>query len=58
MLAENKNWQRPCANWQCQLTDKEMVAVESVFRGIVNNLLHGPMAHLRNSETIEGKQQL
>ncbi len=39
------------------LTDKEMEAVERLSRGIVNKLLHGPMAHLRKTETIEGKQQ-
>ena len=39
------------------LTDKEMEAVERLSRGIVNKLLHGPMAHLRKTETVEGKQQ-
>lgn len=39
------------------LTEKEMEAVERLSRGIVNKLLHGPMAHLRKTETIEGKQQ-
>ena len=39
------------------LTDKEMEAVERLSRGIVNKLLHGPMAHLRKTESIEGKQQ-
>ena len=38
------------------LSDKELEAVERLSRGIVNKLLHGPMAHLRNTETIEGKQ--
>mmetsp|Transcript_60035 Transcript_60035/g.70141 ORF Transcript_60035/g.70141 Transcript_60035/m.70141 type:complete len:514 (-) Transcript_60035:179-1720(-) len=38
------------------LTDKEMEAVERLSRGIVNKLLHGPMAHLRKSESVEGKQ--
>jgi len=39
------------------LSDKEMEAVERLSRGIVNKLLHGPMAHLRKTESIEGKQQ-
>merc|ERR1712238_331402 len=39
------------------LTDKEMEAVERLSRGIVNKLLHGPMAHLRKTESIEGKRQ-
>ena len=39
------------------LTDKEMEAVERLSRGIVSKLLHGPMAHLRKTESIEGKQQ-
>mmetsp|Transcript_41549 Transcript_41549/g.99584 ORF Transcript_41549/g.99584 Transcript_41549/m.99584 type:complete len:126 (-) Transcript_41549:86-463(-) len=39
------------------LTDKEMEAVERLSRGIVNKLLHGPMAHLRKTESVEGKQQ-
>lgn len=38
------------------LSDKELAAVERLSRGIVNKLLHGPMAHLRKSESIEGKQ--
>jgi len=38
------------------LSDKEMEAVERLSRGIVNKLLHGPMAHLRKTESIEGKQ--
>lgn len=33
------------------LTDKEMEAVERLSRGIVNKLLHGPMAHLRKTAT-------
>eukprot|EP00529_Nitzschia_sp_RCC80_P041537 CAMPEP_0113512712 /NCGR_PEP_ID=MMETSP0014_2-20120614/39479_1 /TAXON_ID=2857 /ORGANISM="Nitzschia sp." /LENGTH=218 /DNA_ID=CAMNT_0000409075 /DNA_START=985 /DNA_END=1638 /DNA_ORIENTATION=- /assembly_acc=CAM_ASM_000159 len=37
------------------LTDKEMEAVERLSRGIVNKLLHGPMAHLRKTESVEGK---
>lgn len=38
------------------LTDKEMEAVERLSRGIVNKMLHGPMAHLRKSDSVEGKQ--
>ena len=38
------------------LSDKEMEAVERLSRGIVNKLLHGPMSHLRKSESVEGKQ--
>ena len=38
------------------LSDKEMEAVERLSRGIVNKLLHGPMAHLRKTESIEGKK--
>lgn len=38
------------------LSDREMEAVERLSRGIVNKLLHGPMAHLRKTESIEGKQ--
>lgn len=38
------------------LSNKEMEAVERLSRGIVNKLLHGPMAHLRKTESIEGKQ--
>jgi glutamyl-tRNA reductase len=38
------------------LNEKELEAVERLSRGIVNKLLHGPMAHLRKSESIEGKQ--
>jgi glutamyl-tRNA reductase len=38
------------------LNEKEMEAVERLSRGIVNKLLHGPMAHLRKTESIEGKQ--
>jgi len=39
------------------LSEKELEAVERLSRGIVNKLLHGPMAHLRKTESIEGKQQ-
>jgi len=39
------------------LSEKEMEAVERLSRGIVNKLLHGPMAHLRKTESVEGKQQ-
>lgn len=38
------------------LSEKELEAVERLSRGIVAKLLHGPMAHLRKTETIEGKQ--
>jgi glutamyl-tRNA reductase len=38
------------------LSEKEVEAVERLSRGIVSKLLHGPMAHLRKTETIEGKQ--
>jgi len=37
------------------LSDKELEAVERLSRGIVNKLLHGPMAHLRKTESVEGK---
>merc|ERR1711920_949207 len=39
------------------LSEKELEAVERLSRGIVNKLLHGPMSHLRKTESIEGKQQ-
>ena len=39
-----------------ELTDKELEAVERLSRGIVNKLLHGPLAHLRKTESVEGKQ--
>ena len=38
------------------LSERELEAVERLSRGIVNKLLHGPMAHLRKTESIEGKQ--
>ena len=38
------------------LSEKELQAVERLSRGIVNKLLHGPMTHLRKTESIEGKQ--
>jgi glutamyl-tRNA reductase len=38
------------------LSERELQAVERLSRGIVNKLLHGPMAHLRKTESIEGKQ--
>ena len=38
------------------LSDKELEAVERLSRGIVNKLLHGPMAHLRKTESVEGKK--
>lgn len=37
-------------------TDRELEAVERLSRGIVNKMLHGPMAHLRRTESVEGKQ--
>lgn len=39
------------------LSHKELEAVERLSRGIVNKLLHGPMSHLRKTESVEGKQQ-
>lgn len=39
------------------LSEKELEAVERLSRGIVNKLLHGPMSHVRKSESVEGKQQ-
>ena len=38
------------------LSEKELEAVERLSRGIVNKLLHGPMAHLRKTDSIEDKQ--
>jgi len=38
------------------LSSAEMEAVERLSRGIVNKLLHGPMSHLRKTESVEGKQ--
>ena len=38
------------------LSEKEMEAVERLSRGIVNKLLHGPMSHVRKTESVEGKQ--
>jgi len=38
------------------LSDKELDAVERLSRGIVNKLLHGPMAFLRQSDDASGKQ--
>lgn len=38
------------------LTDKERQAVERLSRGIVNKLLDGPMAHLRQTDSLEQKQ--
>lgn len=38
------------------LSEKELEAVERLSRGIVSKLLHGPMSHLRQTETIEEKQ--
>jgi len=39
------------------LSDKELEAVERLSRGIVNKLLHGPMAHLRAPEGVEDKRR-
>lgn len=47
---------KKCSRKLSHLSDKEMEAVERLSRGIVNKLLHGPMAHLRKTESIEGKQ--
>jgi len=38
------------------LSERELEAVERLSRGIVSKLLHGPMAHLRKTESIEDKQ--
>lgn len=38
------------------LSDREMEAVERLSRGIVNKLLHGPMAHLRKSDNVDEQQ--
>ena len=38
------------------LSERELEAVERLSRGIVNKMLHGPMTHLRKTESIEGKQ--
>ncbi len=35
------------------LSDKELQTVERLTKGIVNKLLHGPMAHLRATEDLE-----
>mmetsp|Transcript_4958 Transcript_4958/g.7256 ORF Transcript_4958/g.7256 Transcript_4958/m.7256 type:complete len:522 (-) Transcript_4958:90-1655(-) len=40
------------------LSDKEMEAVERLSRGIVNKLLHGPMAHLRQTEGGDQKKKI
>jgi glutamyl-tRNA reductase len=39
------------------LSDKELEAVERLSRGIVNKLLHGPMAHLRSPEGVDDKRR-
>lgn len=41
---------------KAHLNDKEMEAVERLSRGIVNKLLHGPMSHVRKTDSVEGKQ--
>eukprot|EP00520_Triparma_pacifica_P003532 CAMPEP_0118647268 /NCGR_PEP_ID=MMETSP0785-20121206/8514_1 /TAXON_ID=91992 /ORGANISM="Bolidomonas pacifica, Strain CCMP 1866" /LENGTH=498 /DNA_ID=CAMNT_0006539347 /DNA_START=216 /DNA_END=1713 /DNA_ORIENTATION=+ len=40
------------------LSDKELEAVERLSRGIVNKLLHGPMSHLRKTESSNKAQAL
>mmetsp|Transcript_3228 Transcript_3228/g.4415 ORF Transcript_3228/g.4415 Transcript_3228/m.4415 type:complete len:518 (-) Transcript_3228:108-1661(-) len=40
------------------LSDREMEAVERLSRGIVNKLLHGPMAHLRQTEGSDQKKKI
>jgi glutamyl-tRNA reductase len=47
---------KKCTRKLSHLSETEMEAVERLSRGIVNKLLHGPMAHLRKTESIEGKQ--
>ena len=51
---ELKKCTRKLAN--ANLSEKELEAVERLSRGIVNKLLHGPMSHVRNTESVEGKQ--
>eukprot|EP00521_Asterionellopsis_glacialis_P009814 CAMPEP_0195289236 /NCGR_PEP_ID=MMETSP0707-20130614/5595_1 /TAXON_ID=33640 /ORGANISM="Asterionellopsis glacialis, Strain CCMP134" /LENGTH=516 /DNA_ID=CAMNT_0040349215 /DNA_START=136 /DNA_END=1686 /DNA_ORIENTATION=- len=41
---------------KADLSDREREAVERLSRGIVNKLLHGPMSHLRKTESIEDKK--
>lgn len=45
-----------CTRKLSHLNEKELEAVERLSRGIVNKMLHGPMSHLRRSESLEGKQ--
>eukprot|EP00978_Attheya_sp_CCMP212_P021708 scaffold63769_cov32-Attheya_sp.AAC.6 len=45
-----------CKLANSNLSDKELKAVERLSHGIVNKLLHGPMAHLRKSESVEQNQ--
>lgn len=40
------------------LSDREMEAVDRLSRGIVNKLLHGPMAHLRQTEGSDQKKKI
>merc|ERR1712176_1515873 len=47
---------KKCTRKLSHLSDGEMEAVERLSRGIVNKLLHGPMSHLRKTESVEGKQ--
>jgi len=39
------------------LSDKELEAVDRLSRGIVNKLLHGPMAHLRAPQPVDDKRR-
>lgn len=52
--AELKRCTRKLSN--ANLSERELEAVERLSRGIVNKLLHGPMAHLRKTESVAGKQ--
>jgi glutamyl-tRNA reductase len=47
---------KKCTKKLSHLNDKELEHVERLSRGIVNKLLHGPMAHLRQTKSMEGKQ--
>jgi len=47
---------KKCTRKLSHLSNGEMEAVERLSRGIVNKLLHGPMSHLRKTESVEGKQ--
>eukprot|EP00934_Nitzschia_sp_Nitz4_P002485 Nitzschia sp. Nitz4//scaffold20_size174350//150590//152235//NITZ4_002128-RA/size174350-processed-gene-0.118-mRNA-1//-1//CDS//3329541887//2475//frame0 len=41
---------------RANLSDKHLEAVEQMSVGIVNKMLHGPMSHLRQTESLEGKK--